>query len=175
MAGISTVLGLAFSIVGGVQQAAAQKAAGKQAKVDAEFRAQQEEMRANEERAAASRKSIERRKEKDLVLSRHRALASSSGLGALDPTIIDLASDVEAEGEYRADLEIALGENRARGLEDQAGATRRSGEAAYEAAKAKANSTLFGAVTGGVTSFFDKYGKSLSTASSGSSSSLRYG
>ena len=150
MAGIGSILGLAFSVIGGMQTAKAQKVAGKQARVDAEFRAKQEDMRANEERAAASRVAIERRREKQGILSRIQAVSAASGFGALDPTIVDLASDVEAEGNYRSELEIAVGENRARGYEDQAGATRRQGQAAYEAAKFQASSTIFGSVAGGV-------------------------
>ena len=138
-----------FSAVGKQQQgAAADTAAG--------YQAQQLDQRAGQARASAQRAAIEQR--------RHAALAGSqlqarAGGGGLDPTVVDLASGIAGEGEYRALTALYEGEERARGDEMAAAAKRYEGKQARRAGNIGAVTSLFssaGSPAG--QSLFEKYG-----------------
>ena len=147
-------IGAVVSLIGTVVSAAGTIAAGERAPAAAEYQAKQLDIKANEEVAAAQREEQQTRREKNLVLSRQQALAASSGLGASDPTIADLAGETEAFGEYRAGLVRYGGEERSTGLKMQAEGARYTGESA----RIGATYSAFGTILGGVSSFFSKYG-----------------
>jgi adenine-specific DNA methylase len=149
MAAIIGVVGALVSAVGTIASGMAQKKA-------ADFEAKQLEIKAQEERAASQREALEKRREKEFVLSRQQAGAAASGLGALDPTVLDLAGDVEQQGSYNEAMVRYGGEERARGLRAQAAATRMSGEAAKTGAMFSAVGTIFSGFSG----FASKYGGS---------------
>ncbi|WP_456389747.1 hypothetical protein [Profundibacter sp.] len=138
MAG-GTILGA----VGAIQQ-------GKAAQASAEYSARQFEAQGKAERASAQRKAINEGKQKDLVMSRARAVGASSG-GGLD---LELMGDIEEEGTYRSLTALWEGEERAKGRNAQAAAQRASGAAANRAGGIKAFSTI---LSGG-SSLMDKYG-----------------
>lgn len=127
---LATVAGLAGSAVSAVGSLAAGQAAEEQA----QFRAKQLEQQAQEERAAAQREAFKVRRREQLMQSRLQAVSAASGAGAADPTVIGLAEDIAGEGEEQALMQFALGENRARGREDQAAAARASGAASRQGA-----------------------------------------
>lgn len=150
LAAISTIAGIA----GGVVSAVGTIAAGQSQKRAAERQAQQLEMRGKEERAAAQREAFDVGREKGLIQSRQQAVAAASGAGALDPTILDLAGDVEAEGTYRQLLHTYGGEERRKGNFAQAAGARRSGRAAATGAWLDAGGTILG----GASTMFDRFG-----------------
>jgi hypothetical protein len=67
-------------------------------------------------------------------LSEQKAKAASSGAGVVNPTILDIMGETAQHGDYLARSDIAAGENKARGLLDQAAVTRYKGKAAYRGA-----------------------------------------
>jgi len=138
-------LGVISAAIGAIGTIAQGVAANNQA----QFEAEQQKMQGKEELAAAQRQADQQRKEAALVQSRQQALAASSGAGASDPTIIKLMTDTAGQGELNAQGTLYGGEQRKRGLFDQASATRLSGQA-----------SLFGSFLGGagqLASGFAKY------------------
>lgn len=146
---------MAAMIAGTVITAAGTLAAGNSTAAEADFAAKQYEIKATEEKAASQREAMQQKKETNLLLSRQQALASASGLGALDPTILDLAGDTAAEGKYREDLIRYGGDERAAGLRTQAAASRFSGKNAQNASYFAAAGTL---ASGFGSSMYKKYG-----------------
>ncbi len=88
-----------------------------------------------------------------LTQSRLQAVSASSGGGTTDPTVVGLASDIAGEGEQQALMQFALGENRARGREMQAEASRMSGQAAQTGSYFSA----MGGLLSGGSSLYTKY------------------
>ena len=121
---ILPIIGTAATVAGTIGAGYAQKQ-------EAEFAAKQAERSAAEERAIASRESEERRKKTAFVLSEQKAKAASSGAGVVNPTILDIIGETAQEGDYLARSDTAAGENKARGLLDQAAASRYKGKAAF--------------------------------------------
>jgi hypothetical protein len=115
-------------------------AAGAAANNSAKFEAQQMDMRAKEETAAAQRDAIAKRREGAIINSRAQALAAASGAGAGNdaPTIVKLMSDTSGEAEYNAGSAMYGGLSRAAGLRDSAKGRRAEGKA-----------SLLGSVFGG--------------------------
>lgn len=166
MAGLTT-LGLIASLVGTGVSAAGTIAAGNQAEAAAEFEAKQLDAAAAEEKAAAGREAAQKRKETEFVLSRQQAVASSSNLGALDETVLDLAGDVAQEGAVQAGMIQYGGDQRASGRRAQAQAARISGKAA----KTGSYLSAAGTIMGGIGSFAEGYS---TRKSSSPSYSFRY-
>lgn len=141
---IPLIASTVFSAVGKQQQgAAAGEAAG--------YQAAQLEQRAQQTRASAQRDSLEQRRHAQLVGS---ALQARAGGGGLDPTVVDLASNVAGEGEYRALTALYQGEERARGDQMSADARR------YEGGQARRAGSI-GAVTSVFSSMGSPAGQSL--------------
>lgn len=88
------------------------------------------ERQAAEERAGASKAAQDERRRTQLALSKQRAIAAGSGAGTINPTILDIMSETEAEGDYNARSEVWAGQSRADGQMDQAAAARARGKAA---------------------------------------------
>jgi hypothetical protein len=138
---IGAVISGLGSVVGGI---AANNAAA--------FEADQLEQKAKEERAASQRDALEKRKEAAFVQSRQQALAAASGGGASTdaPTIMKLMASTAGQGEYNAQAALYGGENRARGLMDEAKGRRMSGQA-----------SLLGGVFGGFGSMASGFGRAF--------------
>ena len=145
--------------VGQIQQGQAAKAAGQAQAQSAQYQAALQEksaksieQQASEERASAQRASIEQRRQGKLASSRAQTVAAASGAGALDPTIVNIMGDLDTETEYRALTAMYEGEERARGLETEAGlrragaaGTRYGGEVARVSGNAAARRSYYGA------------------------------
>lgn len=142
----------------------AAKAGGEAAQRMADYEARQMEVKAGQERAFAQHRMLDARRRTDLAQSRLQALSAAGGGGALDPGIVDLAEDIEAEGEDRALMELYAGEERALGLTSGAAARRVEGANAYSAGRSRQQGYNLGAagtlLEGGARSFslYDKYG-----------------
>lgn len=148
-----------ISGAGLIGQAGAQRAAGQNAARTAQFQSQLAntqaaamEQQAGQERAASQRAAIAQRKQGNLVSSRARAVAGASGGGALDPTVLDIMSGIQSEVDYRTNLALYEGEERAKGLEYGAVLKRsgaagdvQAGQVAQQASRSSANRSLLAA------------------------------
>lgn len=128
----------ALPLIAGAISAIGTVAGGISANNQAQYQADQQEAQGKEELAASQRQAEQQRREADLVMSRQQALAAASGGGASDPTIIQLMTETASQGELNAQGSLYGGEQRKRGLYDQAKGTRLSGK-----------SSLFGSFLGG--------------------------
>ena len=149
--------GSAVSAMGTIAGGRAAQQAGQAQQQSLEFRAKQEEMAAQESRASQQKVALERRREGTLLQSKLQARAAASGGGASDPTVVNLAEDIAGRTEYAALTEMYKGENRARGLEDQAIGSRMTGAAALAEGNMKrkaANLSAIGTIIGGAGSMF---------------------
>jgi hypothetical protein len=142
---VATVAGSALSAAGTLMGGKAAADAGKSQQDAAYFKAAQEDQAAQESRAAAQRVALDKAREGRLLQSTLQANAAASGGGAADGTILDLAGGIAGRSEYESLLEMYKGENRARGLEDQAIGTRISGDAALAEGKAKQEASYYSA------------------------------
>lgn len=162
----STAVSAAGTIAGGD----AALAAGQSTQQAYEYRAKQEEQAAQESRASAQRVALDKQRQGRLLLSTLQARAAAGGGGAADPTILNLGGDIAGRSEYDALLEMYKGENRARGLEDSATASRMSGDAALAEGEAKRKASqlsAIGTIIGGAGSMFGTYSKIGSSSASG--------
>lgn len=158
--GIMSAAGTALSAAGTIAGGNAAAAAGRASQQAYEFKAKQEEMQAQESRAAAQRLALDKQRETRIVQSSLQARAAASGGGADDPTVVGLGREVAGRGEYQSLLETYKGENRARGLDDQAVASRMSGQAALAEGQAKQRASYLaaaGTIVGAAPSVFSKY------------------
>ena len=157
-----------FGLIGGVVQAAGTIAAGKAANEQAKFEAAQLEIKGQEERAAAQREAREGQRTGRYAVSRQRALSASGGLGATDPSIMDLSADTWVRALYQGKMVKYGGEERKRGLYAQAEARRYEGKVALQQSKMAA----FGSILGAAGGLFGSYGGG---GPSGGSPSYAYG
>jgi hypothetical protein len=115
---------------GTILQGVGALAGGMGEKASSEFEAEQMRAAAGNERASSQRASAEIRRQTRLDQSRLQAVSAASGGGAGDPTVVDLAGDLEEDGEYRRLTALYEGEERARGLEAGASAKKVQGRQA---------------------------------------------
>ena len=150
MAALSAIAGIAGSVISAVGTIMSGQAAAQAA----EYQARQLEVKAAEEQAAAQREAIEQGKEGEYVQSRIQSVAAASGLGASDPTVLQLASDVAGETAYRKGMTRYGGLSRATGFRAAAEGARMTGQAQLMGSYFGAAGTL---LEGG-TSLYAKYG-----------------
>lgn len=143
VAAASTVLGVAGTIQQGRNQ---QKLLN--------YQAEQRDEDAKAAQAEAQRESIiERRKAKNLM-SRARAVAGASGAGSSDPTVTNILTNIDTQGEVNALNALYSGNSTARGYRSGAAMARNEGSAARTASYMDAASTGLS----GATSWYSKYG-----------------
>jgi hypothetical protein len=177
-----TAASAGMSIIGASNQAAAQRQAGEiayqnalQRNQMAQVQAQQLEANASNEQGAAQRVAEDQRRKGQVMASRIRAVMGASGAGE-DPNLI---ASLEGEGNYNSNVALYNGDEKARGLRNQAALTRWGGQAgvntgAYErdAGNRAADATMVGAIGKGVLSFASAYGGGLFKGGGGSSSGI---
>lgn len=150
LAAAAPYIGLATTAVSayaGVQQGRAQDA-------NKQLLAIQQGREANQAQVEAQREALNERKRAKLVRSRALAVAGASGAGVSDPTVENILTDIETEGEMNALNALWSGDYTARSLRSGARASRREG-AAYRTAGYVSGASTALAGTG---SFFEKYG-----------------
>lgn len=159
MAGLGTIATV-LSVAGGVANAVgtivagrAQMQAGRDAQAAANFEAQQLDMQAKEERAAAQQQALQLQRQKKLALSQLQARSAASGFSASDQTVQKLAGEIEGYGTLQQQLAMYGGESRARGIVGQADATRFEGAAKMRGARYAAAGTIIG----GISSMADRF------------------
>lgn len=133
-------------VIGTIVSAGGTIAAGAAQKQSADFQAEQLEQQGMEERAASQRDAQKVRRERDFLLSRSQAVASSSGLGALDETVTDLSGDIVQDAAVSEGMVRYGGEERAKGRRAQAAASRLEGKAAQTGSYFSAAGTILGGV-----------------------------
>lgn len=157
MAGIGTVIG----IVGSIVSAVGTIASGNAQRAAAEYQAQQLDIQAKNELATAQQEAQQVRRNKDLVLSRQRALTGASGLGGSDPTVVNIANETAGYGHDQEMAALAGGLLRKNAAENEAVSARATGQAQQTGAMYSA----FGSIAGGFSNAFQaKYGSGYSSA-----------
>ncbi len=157
MGQILGIAGSAVSAMGTLAGGAAANQAGQAQAGALEFKAQQQEQQGAEARAAGGRQALEKRKEGRFAMSTMIARAAASGGGATDPTVLSIGKQLAGSAEYNALTETYKGENRARGYEDEAMASRMGAQAALAQGKAAQTASYFsaaGTLIGGIGSAF---------------------
>lgn len=132
-------------LAGGVQ-AYGQLYSGAAEQQAANAEAQQREIQAGQERAAAQHNAAKMREEAKRLLSRQRAGAAASGFDATDPTSRALVSDTVKTQTIEEKLVQAQAEDRARQMEFAGAMKRWGGKQARKASKFAAGATLMNAV-----------------------------
>ncbi len=139
----STALGVASHVKAGNEQAA-------MAEVQANERAEDAKAAQAESQREAM---LERRKARNLM-SRARAVAGASGAGVSDPTVSNILTDLDTQGEVNALNALFSGNATARGLRSGARAARSEARAYRSAGRYAAASTALD----GASSWYEKYG-----------------
>lgn len=108
------------------------------------YRVRQMEQNAGQSVAAATVAASEEQRKSALIASRAMAVAAASGAGSLDPTVVRILQGINAEGALASATQMYNGEEEARGMLEQARATRYEGASAKRAGKTRALSTILG-------------------------------
>ena len=115
---------------------------GRQMYAASQYQAKQMESNAGQAEAAGQRDAINQLRQSELMQSRALAVAGASGAGATDPTVLRLISGIAGEGALAAQTAMFNANEQARGMRNQASATRFEGKQAKSASKIKAISTV---------------------------------
>ena len=146
------------SLLGAAAQFNAGRAAGAQGKATQaakEAEARIARIRAGQERAASQRKMHAARERENLIQSQIQARSAASGAGAADPTVANLAGDLAAEGEYRAQSALYEGNSFSDYLNSLADIKQWEGNEAAKAGKYAAKTGKFAALGSLLGSFKD--------------------
>lgn len=131
-----------LALAGGLMSAYGSMEEGDEAKRISGAEATQLREGAGQLRAAGQQAGEEELRKSRLVMSRMIAVAAASGAGAVDPTVVKLASGVAGEGELAASMQRYNAETEARGMEKQATTRIRSGEAVQRASRWRAAGSI---------------------------------
>jgi hypothetical protein len=161
LAAAAPYIGLVMAGASAVNQAEA----GKAAEANAKLLALQDERDANAVQVEAQQLSAQERRKARFLRSRAIAVAGASGGGVDDPTVQNILTDIDTQGEMNALNTLYGGDIEARALRTHARAQRAEGTALRGNAYGQAGATaLSGALTYGsqiqAPSFFSKYGGS---------------
>jgi hypothetical protein len=159
---VATLAGGALSAAGTIMGGNAAADAGRRSQEAANFRATQEDMAAQESRASAQRVALDKGRETTLLESKLQARAAAGGGSASDPGVLDLTGDIAGRGEYESLMAMFTGENKARGLTDEATGSRLTGEAAAAEGAAKQSASYLsaaGTIVGSAGSAYRTYNR----------------
>lgn len=137
-----------------------------------EFEAAQLDIQAKNERALGQREAFQKKREKNLALSRLQTVAAGSGFTATDPTALALADEISKYGTLQEQTALYGGEAEAERLKLAAAGRRFSGQsaltsayaqgaAAAESGRAARRASMFsaaGTILGGISGMAGKYG-----------------
>lgn len=131
---------------------------GRAAAANANLVAAQQDRAANQAQVEAQQEAANERKRAKLVRSRALAVAGASGAGVSDPTVTNILTDIDTEGEVNALNALYSGDYSARAIRSGADATRREGRARKSAGYVAAGTTALNwAGSSQGQSFFEKY------------------
>lgn len=143
----------ASSIHQGNTQAAAMYAQAEADQQRANLNAEWDNRRAGEELVAGQRAAFDERRKADLAKSRLTALAGGSGSSASDPGVINLLEGIEAEGQANAGTAMAVGQQKAQGMEYQAALDRWTADRNARIKRSSARATKLGGYLTGAGQF----------------------
>ena len=145
---VATVASTAVSVAASQQQASARQA-------ELNYQSQALQSQAQAERGAASYSAYQQARRTALLEERAQAVSAASGGSATDKSALGIVGNIAKQGSYNTLMDIATGEQKARGLETQAGAD------TFEAGQIGAALPLqqLGTVLDGATSIYKKYGQ----------------
>lgn len=132
----------AAKVVGSLVSAKGDMDTGASAEAVAKYLARQLEQNAGQQMAVASVAAQEEARQSDLIASRAMAVAAASGAGTLDPSVVKILQGIRAEGALATATQVYNGMETARGMEEEAKATRFEGRSYKSAYKRRALSTL---------------------------------
>src|SRR5262249_48643707 len=102
MANLAYWVATGLSAYSAYAQGQQQKREAQNMSVERNFEAEQADQASKDAVAAAQRQAGEEKRRSKIMSSRAIALSAAGGGGATDPTIVNIVSDLEAEGSYRA-------------------------------------------------------------------------
>ncbi len=166
-AGLPGVATSAFgTIMGANEEADALNAGRFNQLLTGAYRSRALKQAADETRAAGQRNAFEYGRNKDLALSRGRAVAAASGGGAADTSVINTLAGVERQGEFQKALAMFGPETQARELETASqnaliGAINQDAATGYQASQIRRRGKFeaAGTILSGATSALDRYRK----------------
>jgi hypothetical protein len=132
--------------LGTLLSARGEYASGANANRAMKYRARQLEQNAGQAQAEASVAAQEESRKSELIASRAMAVVAASGGGTLDPTVVRILQGIDAEGSLATATQLYNGDERARGMRDQAKADRYEGRLHRSAGRKKALSTILSGV-----------------------------
>lgn len=137
---LATIAGTAVSAAGSIAAGRAQERA-------AEHRAQQLEIKAKEEKAAAQRESMQLRRRKELAISSAQARAGASGFDPGSSGTLDIIGEIERYGTLQEQTALYGGLSREQGLLDSATGERITGASQRTAGYYDAAGTILGGIS----------------------------
>jgi len=158
---LTGAFGTGMKAAGQVEAGKAARSTGEAQQRALEYQAQQLTTNAGQAQAVSQRAAMEEIRKSMLIQSRAMAVAAASGGGAVDPTVMALVSSISKEGQLASETQLYGGEERARGMREQAKATRYEGTQRAEAGRTaeKASRTAaIGTIISGVTKDWGGYG-----------------
>jgi len=128
-------IGTGLKASGELSAGSAARRAGESQQVAAEYTARQLDTNAGQVQASSQRAAAEEIRKSLLIQSRAMAVAAASGGGVMDPTVMALIGGYSKEGELASETMLYQGSERARGMREQAKATRYEGATRAEAGR----------------------------------------
>jgi hypothetical protein len=168
MESIAAVAGPIGTVLSATGNIAAGNAAARQGQASqnlANYQAAQLEQNAGQQIAAGQGDAEAVLRQSRLLQSRALAVAAASGGGALDPNVLKIIGGIAGEGQLAADTTRFNASETARGMRNQAAATRYSGAQAAAAGQIAERSSRTSALTtmlsgvGGFKNAWDVFGK----------------
>lgn len=135
-------IGSGLSGLGTIIGAAGQLNAGNASMQAAQYSAAQMRQNASQTIAAGTANVQGQMLQTQMLQSRALAVGAASGAGALDPTVVNLVSQIAGYGAYNAGMATYNAQSRAAAQQNEANATVFSGQQAQTASRWKAGSTI---------------------------------
>ena len=146
-----------LSLIGAGVSAESSYESGRINSANAQLQSVQDTHDANDAQVAAQVQAGNERRRAKLLRSRALAVAGASGAGVSDPTVTNILSGIDTEGEMRALSALWEGDTTARALRSGAASKLRMSNAYSSVGNLRAAGTL----AEGAYSFYDKYGSDL--------------
>jgi hypothetical protein len=153
--------GTITSVLGQLQSGDAAAAAGASEQQASNYRAAVLRQQATATRGQSSAEASDTALRTQYVLSSARARAGASGAGATDPSVVNTEGLIAGRGEYNVLSQLFSGEEKARGLENQASLDVFTGQQqriAGQVSQSSYNTRAISTALQGGSSLFAKYG-----------------
>lgn len=146
-----------LNLIGTGVQAESQYESGRLNAANAKLQSVQDSRDANEAQVEAQVQAANERRRAKILRSKALSIAGNSGAGVSDPTVTNILSGIDTEGEMRALSALYEGDTTAQALRSGAASKLRMSNAYSSVGNLRAAGTL----AEGAYSFFDKYGSDL--------------